>query len=685
MSITNNELIHESSPYLLQHAHNPVAWKAWYDKTLNLAQSENKLLIVSIGYATCHWCHVMESESFEDKQVAEVMNKYFISIKVDREEHPDIDHIYMDAIHLISGRGGWPLNIVALPDGRPIWGTMYLPKDRWVHALNEIANLWKNQPEKIVEYAEHLTIGVKQNDLISSETDKKTTLTVNHLKQLISRWKSQFDHEWGGMNRAPKFPQPTVYQFLLKQAWLTNDTKLLDFVELSLEKMAFGGIYDHIRGGFARYSTDLKWHIPHFEKMLYDNAQLVSLYADAYRLTKNKLFKTVVEETLDFVINEMYDENKGGFYSALDADSINKEGVKEEGAYYTWTKETLESILEKDDFELFSDYYNINSFGYWEHGKYVLMKKFTDSHFSEIHKLKVSAFQKHKSYWKDLLKREQKNRSRPVLDDKSLTAWNALMIKGFLDAYKALGTTMYLNIAQKGVDFVLTNLVDNEVELYRSFKNGKKQIHAFLDDYALLIEVLLEMNSVDAETHWIEKAKQMTDDVIKHFYDPSSGFFFYTSDKDDKLFHRKIDISDNVIPSSNAVMAENLFKLSHFLDHSKYHDMALNMVNQLSEKMEQYPSNYSHWLALSQNITFPYFEFVATGKKSNEFLKEINAHYYTNVLIAGCLEDNDLPLYKNRFSETNNQIFICKDQTCLLPVNTVIEAIDLMKKQNNLR
>ncbi len=680
MTKAANALINETSPYLLQHAYNPVDWKAWHEETLELAKKQNKLLIISIGYATCHWCHVMEHESFENNSVAEVMNKHFVSIKVDREERPDIDQIYMDAIQLLTGQGGWPLNIVALPDGRPIWGAMYAPRERWIRVLNEIAGVWQEQPDKLIAYAQRLTSGVRQNVLISTDEKPATPLTTDDFQQIIEQWQERFDHEWGGMNRAPKFPQPTVYRFLLKQAWLTQDTRLLDFVELTLEKMAFGGIYDHLRGGFARYSTDIKWHVPHFEKMLYDNAQLVSLYANAYKLTTNKCFKKVVEETLDFVLEELYDNTTGGFYSALDADSINAQGNLEEGAYYTWTKEELKQIL-GDDFDLFANLYNINPYGYWEHDKYVLIRQHTDEHFAGLHHLQSDELNNRRKQWQTLLKNTQRNRQRPALDDKSLTAWNALMIQGFLDAYKALGTERYLDTAKKGIDFIFKHLKRDDGGFYRSYKVGKAHINAYLDDYALLIQVLLEMNSIDADPHWITKAKALADYTIKHFYDTASGFFYFTSDTDSRLFHRKIDLTDDVIPSSNAVMAHNLFKLSHYSDQTDFENMALSMLNKLSDKIKQYPTSFMYWLILGQHISQPYTEFVATGKEAQAFLKDINSHFYTNVLFAGSTQHSDEALFKNRVSDDTSQIFICKNRTCLLPVNTVAEAIALMNKK----
>ncbi|MDO9038084.1 MAG: DUF255 domain-containing protein, partial [Lutibacter sp.] len=338
-----NSLINETSPYLLQHAHNPVNWYAWNKETLALAKNENKLLLISVGYSSCHWCHVMEHESFENEEVAAVMNKHFVNIKVDREERPDVDQVYMNAVQLITGRGGWPLNCVALPDGRPIWGGTYFPKDNWISALEQLAKLYDETPEKAIEYAERLTDGVRNSDLVSLN-ENQVEFSKADLERSVREWKQNMDLDLGGRKGAPKFPMPNNYQYLLIYAVRSGDNEILDYVNTSLTKMAYGGIYDQIGGGFSRYSVDAKWHVPHFEKMLYDNGQLVSLYAEAYQATKNELYKKTVYQTLEFIERELTTQ-EGAFYSSLDADSINEEGKLEEGAFYVWTQNELKTIL----------------------------------------------------------------------------------------------------------------------------------------------------------------------------------------------------------------------------------------------------------------------------------------------------------------------------------------------------
>ena len=371
----SNNLINETSPYLLQHAYNPVDWNPWDSKYLKQATKENKLVIISVGYSACHWCHVMEKESFEDTLVAKIMNEKYISIKVDREERPDVDNVYMNAVQLMTGSGGWPLNVVTLPDGRPIWGGTYFSKDQWINALEQISKLYDDDPERLITYADQLEEGVKSLDLI--ELNKSSTnFELDIMKKYLDTWSKKFDLEYGGAEGMPKFMMPSNLHFLLKYSYQTSNIEIQDFVNLSLKKMAYGGIYDQIGGGFSRYSVDNKWHIPHFEKMLYDNAQLVSLYSDAYKATKNELYKKIVYETIDFINSELKDES-GGYYSSLDADSKTSSNVLEEGAFYVWTEKELKTTL-KEDFTVFSSYYNINTYGYWEDDKYVLIRNEDD-------------------------------------------------------------------------------------------------------------------------------------------------------------------------------------------------------------------------------------------------------------------------------------------------------------------
>lgn len=676
-----NALIHESSPYLLQHAHNPVNWRAWNENTLLQARKENKLLLISIGYATCHWCHVMEAESFENEEVAALMNQHFICIKIDREERPDIDQIYMDAIQLLTGRGGWPMNSIALPDGRPFWGGTYFPTKNWLSILSQIADMYQKEPEKIEEYAENLTQGIRQKDVFAIQSEK-IIINPEKLKKIVQVWKPHFDLEFGGMNRAPKFPLPNNYHFLLRYAVQAQDENLMNFVQLTLNKMAFGGIYDQIRGGFSRYSTDLKWHVPHFEKMLYDNAQLVSLYSDAYLITKNSLYREIVEETLSFVEKELYNATFGGFYSALDADSINDKGKKEEGAYYVWTAKELQDNL-LHEYALFAKYYNLNSYGHWEHEKHVLIKNKTDEDFKNENKISDEDFIILKKTWINTLIQIQNTRQRPILDDKMITSWNALMLKGFVDAYRVFGNKNYFEIAEKNAQFLIKQMLRPDGGLNRNFKNDTtntiSKINAYLEDYATLIDALIALHEVSLKEEYLHIAKQLTDYLLEHFWDKKTHFFFFTSDEDTALIHRKIDINDDVIPSGNSLMSRNLFKLSHLFENKEYEEMSKMMINNVIEHIQAYPSSYSNWLLMALDLSSDYYEIVINGTDAISKLHEINQFYIPNKLLTGSIEQSLMPLLENRYNNKKTSIFVCVNESCLLPTDAVLEAVNPIK------
>ncbi len=663
-----NDLIHETSPYLLQHAHNPVNWKPWKPEILEQAKKENKLLIISIGYAACHWCHVMEHESFEDTTVAKLMNENFISIKIDREERPDVDQVYMTAVQMMTGRGGWPMNVVALPDGRPVWGGTYFPKDRWMSALKQIAEMWKNQPGKLIEYANGLTEKVKQADIINVNNDE-TGFTRYFIKQSIEKWERNFDHRYGGSGHAPKFPLPGNYQLLQRYAYQVQDKDILKFTELTLEKMAFGGTYDHVGGGFARYSTDDKWHIPHFEKMLYDNGQLVSLYSSAYALSKKELYKEVVYETLEFVERELTGDS-GNFYSSLDADSEDEHGHLEEGAYYVWKKDELKSIL-GGDFELFKEYYNINNYGKWEKGTYVLIKDLSDEEFSEKYNISVDKLKEKVKKWKEVLLKEREKRSSPRLDDKTLTSWNALMLKGYIDAYKAFGEKHFLDVALKNAKFIVEKQMRKDGGLFHNYKNGTSNINAYLEDYSTVIDAFIEVYQVTTDNKWLNLAKKLTDYSFIHFFDNKSKMFFFTSDEDREMITRKIETYDGVIPSSNSIMANNLFKLSHYFEDKMYRGVAEQMLKNVLPQAKLYASGFSNWLNLYCDLALGFYEVVITGQNAESFLKNVNSRYLPNILIAASTKENDLPLFRNRFVQGKTLIYTCIDGTCKLPVDNV--------------
>ena len=508
-----NLLAQETSPYLLQHAHNPVDWRAWNDQTLEVAKQDKKLMIVSIGYAACHWCHVMERESFEDSAVAAVMNKNYINVKVDREERPDVDQIYINAVQLLTGSAGWPLNVITLPDGRPVWGGTYFKKEDWVNALEQMQKIYTQNPERLFEVANNLEEGIKSMDLLPLN-EENIDLKNYNTDEILSQWQASFDNTFGGPNRAPKFMMPNTISYLLRKAKQSKDTGLLQYVTTTLNKMAYGGIYDHIGGGFSRYSVDKKWHVPHFEKMLYDNAQMVSLYSNAYLATKDNLYKEVVTQTLAFVARECTN-SEGAFYSSFDADSLTKDGVLEEGAYYVFTKEELTKEL-GEDVELFSTYYNINSFGLWENNHYVLIRSKSDPEVCAAFGITNQELQNKKEGWRKALLSYRNKRDKPRLDDKILTSWNGLMLKGYVDAYKAFQEPAYLQAALKNAHFIKSKQWQTSGALFHSHKDGKSTINGYLEDYAAVIDAYIGLYEITLDDQWLLIANELTSLSLIH-------------------------------------------------------------------------------------------------------------------------------------------------------------------------
>ncbi|MAZ27410.1 MAG: thioredoxin domain-containing protein [Cytophagaceae bacterium] len=670
-----NALIHETSPYLLQHAHNPVDWMPWDDAVLATAKKENKLIIVSIGYSACHWCHVMEEESFENEDVAQVMNTSYISIKVDREERPDVDSIYMNAIQLMNGRGGWPLNMVALPDGRPVWGATYVPRENWMDALKQIDRIKQEDPAQLEAYANRLEVGIKQMSIIKAN-DKKHAHDKNILDNAVSQWSQQFDLMLGGMRRAPKFMMPNNYEFLLRYAVQHKNEPVLDFVKTTLELMAFGGVYDQVGGGFSRYSVDEKWHVPHFEKMLYDNAQLLSLYSKAYLVHQSPLYKETVYDTITFLQREMLDPS-GGFYAALDADSINTGGKREEGAYYVWTQPELKSLL-KDDYALFAAYYNINAYGHWEHGNYVLIRQDNDEDFIARYHLDAAGFASAKETWRKKLLAERQKRETPRLDDKILAGWNGLTLTGLVDAHTAFGESQFLDLAIHNAQFIEKKLMRQEGGLYRNHKAGSSTINAYLEDYAAVIEGFINVFQATGNKKWLDHAIALTEYVIVHFYNPENGMFFFTSDEDTVLIARNTEYLDNVIPSSNSIMAKNLFKLAHLTLKKEYEDKAARMLDNMLSEASTYAGSYSNWLDLLLNFTHPFNEIVIAGPKARELKKELDKSYLPSAIKVFALSEIGLDILKNRFAGGDTLIYVCRDYTCKLPVRTVKEALEAL-------
>ncbi|WP_214228339.1 thioredoxin domain-containing protein [Pedobacter sp. B4-66] len=671
MNLEPNNLIKASSPYLLQHAYNPVNWYEWGEEALQKAKNENKLILVSIGYSACHWCHVMERESFEKHEVAEVMNQHFVCIKVDREERPDIDQIYMMAIQLMTGSGGWPLNCICLPDQRPIYGGTYFKKDDWISVLLSVANLWAHEPEKAHQYADRLTDGIRNSEKVIPNV-RVDEYTKAHLTEIIEPWKRHFDMADGGYNRAPKFPLPNNWQFMLRYSRLMQDDATHVSTMLTLEKMALGGIYDHIGGGFARYSVDGRWHVPHFEKMLYDNGQLISLYAEAYQYSKHLLFRDVVEETIEWLEREMTSP-EGLFYSALDADS---EGV--EGKFYIWDKEEFDAVV-GEGAHLLANYYNVTESGNWEEEETnILLRKFTEEEYADVKGITVMELQQKIKDAKAKLLEVRSKRVRPGLDDKCLTSWNAMAIKGLAESSGILAVPHYYELAKRAADFILANLRTPDGGLYRNFKNGKVTIPGFLDDYALFIDALIALYQCDSDERWLNEAKQLADYVLANFEDPDSPMLFYTSASGEVLIARKHEIMDNVVPSSNSVMAQNLHLLGLLFDDERYIEKASAMLTSVHPQIKTYGSAYSNWAIQLLNEVHGINEIAITGSNADEVKKGLNTHYIPNkITLAGT--NSSLPLLKDKQS-IETKIYICRNKACQLPVATVDEALQLITK-----
>jgi len=668
---SQNELDKQTSPYLLQHAQNPVHWKAWNQESLALAKEKNKLIIVSVGYSACHWCHVMEHETFEDSEAAEIMNIHFVNIKVDREERPDIDAVYMKAVQIMTGRGGWPMNVVCLPDGRPVWGGTYFRKNEWMETLDQLQQLYLSNPEKMIEYAEKLHQGIESIGLFP-KTEDHENFDFNLIEDFLEKWKKSFDWEFGGYARAPKFMMPNNYAFLLRYGYQKKDRELLDFVNLTLTKMAYGGLFDTLAGGFSRYSVDMKWHVPHFEKMLYDNGQLISLYADAYKLTKKSLYKEVIEKTLDFVTTDLTN-SFGGFYSAYDADSLNSNNHLEEGAFYVWKKEELQNLLE-EDFELFSKVFNINEYGFWEEGNYVLIQNKSLEEIAIEENISVLELIEKKKSWEVTLYIAREKRSKPRLDDKCLTSWNAIMLKGFTDAYKALGNNKYLEIALKNANFILENLWKSEGNLLHNYKDGKTTINGYLEDYCFVIEAFISLYEVTLDEKWLNYSKQLTDYCFENFYDEKNQFFSFTSNKDEALITKHYELEDNVISASNSVMAGNLFKLHIYFENSYYEEIAQKMLSQVLPNID-YPSAFANWLNIFLNFSEENKELAVCGEHAIKDTLLFQKEYLPNIIISGSEKPSELPFLRGRFQSGKKLFYVCRNKNCDLPTTDFTVAL----------
>ncbi|TAF65153.1 MAG: thioredoxin domain-containing protein [Cytophagales bacterium] len=666
---TPNRLIHSTSPYLLQHAHNPVDWFPWSEEALQKAQDEDKPIIVSIGYSACHWCHVMEKESFENEQIAAIMNQYFICIKVDREERPDIDAIYMDAVAAMGQRGGWPLHAFLTPEAKPFYAGTYFPPDYWAKLLVQIAKVFEEQRPELEKSAQDFNNTIAKSEIEKYKLERiEAPLLKTEIEKMFETLAQDFDTQKGGMKKAPKFPMPAIYQFILHYYFTSQNNNALKHLENSLDAMAAGGIYDQIGGGFARYSVDENWFAPHFEKMLYDNAQLISLYTNAYALTRKERYKDIVYSTIGFVLRELTN-NEGAFYAALDADS---EGI--EGKFYVWTAKELQQIITPEDYPTFADYYQVTSEGNWEHGYNILHTKpnavpppILEKYNKQLHQIR-------------------EKRPRPHTDTKIITSWNALMLKALCEAYGVFGETFIIEAALKNAHFMVENLCNGENTLQHIHKTP---IKGFLEDYATVIDAFIALYEITTEAIWLQKARTLADYCLSNFYDSEEKLFFFTDTQSEKLIARKKEIFDNVIPASNSILARALYHLGIITNDSTYANTSTTMLNSVRKILNINAEYLCNWAVLYIEMCYGLSEVVIIGNEYDSIFRSLQADYHPIKIIIGQKkppQTNDpllnLALFEHRtFDPQKTTIYVCKNQICQLPT-THLEDAKKQLKQN---
>jgi len=658
-----NQLSKSYSPYLLQHATNPVFWNLWNDENLQKARTGNKLMIISIGYAACHWCHVMEKECFENEEVADVMNLNYYSFKIDREELPAVDAYYMQALQIMTKQGGWPLNIVALPDGLPVWGATYVPKEQWIDVLQQLSRLYEEDPEKMRDYAEKLNNGIAlANNTLEIYPRQSTEWDI---LPLLLNWKKSFDREFGGYLRAPKFMMPTNLNFLLRYGTLNQDPDLTAHVYLTLTKMAYGGLFDVVEGGFSRYSVDHYWHIPHFEKMLYDNAQLLSTYTTAYLQTKDKLFKEVLLKTCRFILDNWSDPS-GGFYAAYDADSLNEKHISEEGAYYTWTEEQLKELISAADWPLFSDIFSIREQTLWEEtGTYVLFQQEAPEEIASRHMIETKQLHTLKQQWEALLLNKRRHRKAPLLDDKILVSWNALLLSGLLETQKVLHLPELDTAITRLSVFLSTQTYRSNI-LGRAFKNNEVYLSGILEDYAFTIKAFIELFNVTQNIEHLTFAQQLTFHTMDLFFDDEQGFFRSDNQTNNVPV---FELEDNVIPSANAIMSRNLFYIGLLYSNNRFMDIARQMTQRVLSQV-QYASAYSEWL-MNDLIFNGDFMYIVVNKPSKNDLQSLNKYFYNKIILDNSLNIPILDGYKNQ----KKKFQLCNTDSCMPGTDNINEIL----------
>jgi uncharacterized protein YyaL (SSP411 family) len=666
-----NRLIHEASPYLLQHAHNPVDWYPWGNEALDKALKKDLPMLVSIGYSSCHWCHVMERESFENEDIARYMNENFICIKVDREERPDVDQIYMDAVQAMGINGGWPLNVFLTPDQKPFYGGTYFLPQSWLQLLKNVTHTFSSKREEINSSAERLTHHISKSEVLKFDlAPNEDSFSMEAIAPSIERFKERFDRESGGIRKAPKFPMPVLWSYLLRYAHLTSDRPLNDHVIFTLEKMVRGGIYDQIGGGFSRYSVDAEWFAPHFEKMLYDNAQLLSLFSEAYLKSENPLFKEAVYDSIHFIKRGMMSP-EGGFYSALDADS---EG--EEGKYYTWSAGEFERVC-GEHAEIWAAFLGVEPEGNWEPGKNILIRK-EDFEFLGK-KLGISSSESHQK-WHDIkgrLLHVREKRIRPGLDNKILTGWNGMMIRGLVDTFHSFGEGEFLDLAVKNAGYLFDNHFQKGI-LYRTSLKGNHPIPAYLEDYAFLIRGLISLYQADFNEKWLHWAREMIDHTLAAFYDDHEDLFYFSDQHTGRLIVRKKELFDNVIPSSNSEMAQNLFLAGELLGEPNYSGIAEKMLRRIMTLLHHEPEYLTNWGNLYLMFANPFAEIAILGPRAMDMKNELARHFIPNKVFCGSTSSSDLPLLQDKTITERTTLYVCYNKACKLPVHSAEKALKLI-------
>lgn len=672
----SNRLARESSPYLLQHAHNPVDWYPWGDEALQAARESGRPILVSIGYAACHWCHVMERESFEDAAVADIMNTGFINIKIDREERPDIDHIYMDAVQAMTGSGGWPLNVFLTPEGKPFYGGTYFPpaaaynRPSWTDVLNGVLNAWRDRRDDIELQAGNLVNHLGQANQIGS-ADTLSILHEDVIHQMANELLKSADRKLGGFGRAPKFPQTYGIAYLLQYGFFYKQDEALAHARLSLDKMIRGGIYDQLGGGLARYSTDAEWLVPHFEKMLYDQALFVSLLSDAYQVTRDPLYLGTIHQTMEYMEREMLSP-EGGFYAALDADS---EG--EEGKFYVWEQGEVEEVLGADA-AMAIDWFGIQPEGNWE-GINILTRPLTEQQMAEKYGISIGDWTLKLATITSRLMARRSGRVRPGLDDKQLLSWNALMNMACSKAWQATGEARYRELALRNMHWICHVFYREDGGLFHTYKDGTAKFPGFLDDYAYLVQALIYIQEITGDQAWLDRAKTLTERVIADFGAESNQLFYYTFSQQKDVVVRKREVYDGAQPSGNAVMVLNLHYLGVVFDLPEWKKRAVEMLESMGKAIVRYPISFSFWgLELVRAIRgIP--EIVVVGPRADVLRSEILANFIPfKVFQSAPFENNAYPLLRNKPSEPDTLIFVCQNYSCRQPVASVSEMLAIL-------